>query len=332
MREEFLPYAQAWIDDDEIQEVVDTLQSGWLSLGPKVKKFEQMLCEYLNVDYAVAVNSCTAALFLSLVALKIGDGDEVITTPFTFAATANVIIQVGAKPIFVDIRTDTYNIDEEKILDAITPKTKAIIPVHYGGQPCEMKAIMEIAEDHNLYVIEDAAHALGAEYEGRKIGSIGDVTCFSFYPTKSITTGEGGAVTTNDRELAEKIRVLRLHGMDKDAWARYSSVGSWYYEVRECGFKENMTDIQASIGIHQLKKLDKFIEIRRRYAKIYNEMLDGLSGVITPVEMPNVKHVYHIYPILLTKFDRDLFIQEMRKRKIGCSVHYIPLHLHPYCN
>lgn len=329
-REAFLPYCQPSIGEEEIREVVDTLKSGWLTTGPRVKKFEQLLAEYTGAKYAIALNSCTAALHLSLVALGIGKGDEVVTTPFTFPATGNVIVHVGAKPVLVDIKPDTYNIDPEDVNKAVTPETKAIIPVHYAGQPCDMKAIMEIAEDQNLYVIEDAAHALGAEYEGKKVGTFGHSTCFSFYATKNITTGEGGAVTTDSKELADKLRVLRLHGMSKDAWKRYSSKGSWYYELKECGFKENMTDVQAALGIHQIKKLDKFIKIRRKHAEIYTRELKKLSPVITPYEKPNVKHPYHLYPILVEGYDKATFVEKMKEFGIGCSVHYIPLHLHPF--
>lgn len=327
---EFLPYFQPLIDEQEIKEVVDTLKSGWLSTGPKTAKFEELITKYTGAKEAVAVNSCTAALHLSLIGLGIGSGDEVITTPFTFAATGNVIIHVGAKPVFVDIKRDTYNIDPEKIEEAVTPQTKAIMPVHYGGQPCDMEAIMGIAQKHNLYVIEDAAHAIGAEYQGRKVGTIGDAICFSFYATKNITTGEGGAITTDDNKLANRFRVLRLHGISKDAWERYLAAGSWYYEIEDCGWKYNMADIEAALGIAQLKKLDRFIETRRKYVKIYNEEFCKIEGIITPYERPDVKHAYQLYPILLEKFDRNEFIQTMRGKGIGCSVHFIPLHLHPF--
>ncbi len=231
MIKQFLPYYQPLIEEDEINEVVDTLESGWLTMGPKTIEFEKLIARYIGVKHAIAVNSCTAALHLSLIVLGIGKGDEVITTPYTFASTGNVIIHTGAKPVFVDIKRDTYNIDTEKIKEAITPKTKAIIPVHYAGQPCDMKAIMEIAEDNDLFVIEDAAHAIGTKYENKKIGTFGTTTCFSFYATKNMTTGEGGAITTNDDKQAEKLRILRLHGISKDAWKRYSEKGSWYYEI-----------------------------------------------------------------------------------------------------
>ncbi|MGA9097610.1 MAG: DegT/DnrJ/EryC1/StrS aminotransferase family protein, partial [Methanotrichaceae archaeon] len=273
MAREFLPYNLPSIEEDEINEVVDTLRSGWLTMGPKTQEFERLISKYTGARHTVAVNSCTGALHLSLIALGVGCGDEVITTPYTFAATGNTIIHTGAKPVFIDIKKDTYNIDPEKIEDAITSATKAIIPVHYAGQSCDIKAILDIAEDHGLFVIEDAAHAIGAEYDCQKIGTFGTTTCFSFYATKNMTTGEGGAITTEDDELADKLRTIRLHGISKDAWNRYSEKGKWYYEIEDAGWKYNMTDIQAALGIHQIKKLDSFIDIRREYANIYNSSL-----------------------------------------------------------
>lgn len=325
-----IPYCLPSIDDDEISEVVKTLKSDWLTMGPKTIEFERIISEYTGAKHTVAVNSCTAALHLSLISSGVGKGDEVITTPFTFAATGNTIIHAGAKPVFVDIKKDTYNIDPKKIVDAITPKTKSIIPVHYAGQPCDMKSIMKIAEDYNLLVIEDAAHAIGAEYNGKKIGTIGHATCFSFYATKNMTTGEGGAITTENDKLADRLRTLRLHGINKDAWNRYSAEGSWYYEIEECGWKYNMTDLQAALGIHQIKKLDEFNNTRRRYTNIYNEIFGKIDELIIPYEKSNVKHAYHLYPILLKNLDRNLFINKMTEKGIGCSVHFIPLHLHPF--
>jgi len=326
----FLPYFRPLVGEEEIKEVIDTLKSGWLSTGPKTAKFEELIARYTGAKETICVNSCTAALHLSLIAMGIGSGDEVITSSFTFAATGNVIVHVGARPVFVDIKRDTYNIDPEKIEEAVTPQTKAIMPVHYAGQPCNMEAIMAIAQKYNLCIIEDAAHAIGAKYQGRKVGTIGDATCFSFYATKNMTTGEGGAITTDDTKLANGLRVLRLHGISKDAWKRYLDKGSWYYEIEDCGWKYNMADIEAALGIAQLKKLDGFIETRRKYVKIYNEEFDKVKGIITPHEEPDVKHVYHLYPMLLEKFDRDEFIQRMAEKEIGCSVHFIPLHLHPF--
>jgi UDP-4-amino-4,6-dideoxy-N-acetyl-beta-L-altrosamine transaminase len=330
----FVPFASPLISDDEIAEVVDTLKSGWLTTGPKVQRFEKEFAQFVGSKYAIAVSSCTAALHLALVATGIGPGDEVITTPFTFVATANVILHVGAKPIFVDIRPDTFNIDVEKISAVITPKTRAIIPVHYAGQPCEMDEIMEIATKHKLLVIEDAAHAIAAEYKGRKVGTIGDVTCFSFYATKNLMTGEGGMVTTNHAELAEKIRILSLHGMSKDAWKRYTATGSWYYEVLSPGYKYNMTDIQASLGIHQLQKLEIFQKRREEIVKAYNQAFAGLDAVVPPFVQPGVKHAWHLYVIKIVperlKIDRNRFIEALKEEGVGTSVHFIPVHLHPY--
>jgi dTDP-4-amino-4,6-dideoxygalactose transaminase len=329
MNRKFLPYNLPSIDEEEISGVVDTLRSGWLTMGPKTLEFEQLIARYTGSKHAIAVNSCTAALHLSLLCLEIGRGDEVITTPFTFAATGNTIANAGARPVFVDIKKDTYNIDPEKIEERITANTKAIIPVHYAGQACDIKAIVDIAEDRGLFVIEDAAHAIGSEYDGKKIGSFGTTTCFSFYATKNMTTGEGGDITTENDSLADRLRVMRLHGISKDAWNRYSEKGKWYYEIENTGWKYNMTDIQAALGIPQIKRLDSFIEIRRKYANIYNANLKEIKGAITPFEDPRAKHIYHLYPLLLDGYNRDRFIENMNDKGIGCSVHFIPLHLHP---
>jgi len=330
MNELKIPYCLPEIGEEEIAEVVDTLRSGWLTLGPKTMAFEKHIADYTGAKYAVTVNSCTAALHLCLLAYGIGSGDEVITSPYTFAATGNMIVHSGAKPVFADIQRDTFNIDPEKINSAITPKTKAIIPVHFAGQPCDMKEIQEIADDHHLVVIEDAAHAIGSEYDGKKIGLLSNATCFSFYATKNMTTGEGGAVTTDDPSIADKILRLRLHGISKDAWKRYSAQGSWYYEIEECGWKYNMTDIQAALGIHQLRKLDGFIATRQKYAEMYSDALKGLGGMVIPFEKKGRKLVFHLYPVLVNGMDRGEFIREMAEMSVGCSVHFIPLHLHPF--
>lgn len=334
VRDSFLPFAQPWITDEEINEVAKVLKSGWLTTGPKVLEFEGKIKEYVGAREAVAVNSCTAALHTSLAALGIGSGDEVITSPFTFAATANVIVLQGARPIFVDIDSATYNIDPERLKRAISGKTRATIPVHYAGQPCDMDEIMEIAQRHNLSVIEDAAHAIGAEYNGRKIGTIGDTTCFSFYPIKNMTTGEGGIITTEDERLADEMRKWRLHGISKDAWKRYEKTGSWYYEIEHAGFKYNMMDMQAAIGLVQLSKLDKFIETRQKYALYLTEKLSQFPELKLPVEKEGVRHVWHLYPIRvkadMLKINRDRFIEALAAENIGTSVHFIPLHLHPF--
>jgi len=334
VRNDFLPPFRPMIGDEEINEVVDTLKSGWITTGPKTHKFEQLFKEYIGSKHAIALNSCTAGLHLSLVACGIGDSDEVITSPFTFAATANVITHQKAKPVFVDIEKDTYNIDPDRIEEAVTEKTKAIISVHYAGHPCEMDKILKIANEYGLTVIEDAAHALGATYKGKKIGTIGDFTCFSFYATKNMTTAEGGMVTTDNNELAEKIRIISLHGISKDAWKRYSSEGSWYYEVLYPGYKYNMTDVQASLGIHQLKKLNHMQKRRVEIARRYNEAFEGLPEIIIPCVKKYVHHAWHLYPILintdLLRIDRNKFIEALKTVNIGTSVHFIPLHLHPY--
>lgn len=330
LTEDFLPYNSPRIDDEEINEVIDTIKSGWLTMGPKTLAFENNFANYTGARHAISCNSCTAALHLSLIAAGIGPGDEVITTPYTFATTANVIVHVGAKPVFVDIKKDSFNIDPEKIAAAITPATKAIIPVDFGGLPCDLKEITHIAQENDLSVFEDAAHSMGAEYNGKKIGTLADTTSFSFYATKNMTTGEGGMITTEDDELAEKMRLLRLHGISHDAWKRYTKEGSWYYEIELCGWKYNMTDIQASLGIHQLKKIDRFCKIRKQYADLYSKYLSNTEGLILPREEDGKKHVFHLYPLLLEDYDRNQFIQEMTQRGIGCSVHFIPLHLHPF--
>ena len=334
VRDRFLPFHQPSIEDEEIQEVVDTLKSGWITTGPKTKLFEKKFQEYIGCKHAIAVSSCTAGLHLALVAAGVGQGDEVITTPYTFATTGEVIIQIGAKPVFVDIEEDGFNIDVTKIPEAITPETKAIIPIHFAGEPCDMDEIMKIAQENNLFVIEDAAHAVGAEYKGKKIGNIGDVTVFSFYATKNLTTGEGGMVTTNNDELAEKIRLLSLHGISKDAWKRYTAEGSWYYEILYAGYKYNMTDIQASLGIHQLNKLEKFLSIRQKYAQRYSSAFADVSEIKTPPVNHHVRHAWHLYVIRLNSaslsIDRKQFIEALKAENIGSSVHFIPLHLHPY--
>lgn len=333
-RKTFLPVAIPDIGEEEINEVVDSLRSGWITTGPKTKRFEEEFANYIGCKHAIAVSSCTAALHLSLVALGIGKGDEVITSPLTFASTANVIVHCGAKPVFVDIDENTYNLDPKKIESAITSRTKAIIPVHYGGQPCSMDEIIRIAKKHNLKIIEDAAHATGAIYNGRRIGTIGDTTCFSFYAIKNLTTAEGGMITTQDDALAEKLRLYSLHGMSKDAWKRYSSAGSWYYEILYPGFKYNMTDLQAALGLHQLRKLNKFIAKRKELVSLYNHFLKDAPEIILPKEMPEISHAWHLYPIRLAdhklSVERNKFIELLREKNIGTTVNFIPVHLHPY--
>jgi len=333
-RTHFLPFARPLIEQEDIEEVVDTLNSDWLTTGPKTHLFEEEFAKYIGCKYAVAVNSCTAALHVSLAALGIGKGDEVITTPYTFISTVNVILQQRAVPVFVDIKPDTFNINPDLIGEKINDKTKAIMPVHFAGQPCEMKKILKIAKDNNLMVIEDAAHAISAEYEGKKIGTIGDATSFSFYPTKNMTTGEGGMVTTNDEELANKCKIWGLHGISKDAWRRYSAEGSWYYEVVCPGYKYNMTDIQASLGLHQLKKLNRFQRKRKKIVKAYDEAFKDIKEITIPFVKDNIKHAWHLYVIKIVsenlKVNRNQFIEALKAENIGTSVHFIPAHFQPY--
>ncbi len=332
--EKYIPLAKPLISQEEIDSVVDTLKSGWLTTGPKTRKFEENLKEYLGAKEVITLNSCTAALHLSLVANNIGPGDEVITSPYTFCSTVNVIEWVGAKPIFVDVEEDTFNIDVSKIEDAITKKTKAIIPVHYAGQSCDMNEIMEMAKKYNLYVFEDAAHAIGAKYNEKMIGTIGDTASFSFYATKNLATGEGGCVSVNNKEMASKIRSLRLHGMDKDAWKRYDKGGKWYYDVKTAGQKCNLTDVQSAIGLGQLNNLDSFNENRIKLAKIYDEVFLKIPEIKTLKVKEGNHCVYHLYPIRIDSeklsIDRKKFIDALVSENIGTSVHFIPVHTFSY--
>lgn len=334
-RKEFLPYALPLIEEDEINEMIDTLKSGWISKGPKTIDFEKKMAKFFGVKHAIATNSATAALHLALLSAGVGEGDEVITTPMTFAATANTIIHVGAKPVFVDIDPDTYCIDANKIEEKITSKTKAIVPVHYSGQACDMDKIMEIAKKHNLFVSEDAAHAVYTRYKGTIIGGIGDTASFSFYATKNLATGEGGMLTTNNDEIAEKARIMSLHGMSKAAWNRYGKGGSWRYDIEYPGFKYNMTDMQAALGLHQLEKIDRMQKRRTDIAMAYNEVFKDMPEIIIPkVAKYTTTHSWHLYVIQvndeLLNIDRDRFIEELTKENIATSVHFIPVHLHPY--
>ncbi|TET78880.1 MAG: DegT/DnrJ/EryC1/StrS aminotransferase family protein [Candidatus Cloacimonadota bacterium] len=334
MRETFLPFGAPLIEQAEIDEVVTSLKSGWLGTGPKVHKFEEMFKEYKGVKYAMALNSCTAALHLSMLAIGIKPGNEVILPSMTFASTANAVIHAGGKPILVDCEKDTMNMDPEDIERQITPKTKAIIPVYFAGRPCNMDRIVDIANKHNLKIVEDAAHAIEAEYNGKKTGTFGDIGCFSFYVTKNIITGEGGMAITNVEEYANKIKRLSFHGIRKDKL--HSSFDKKYkhYQVIDRGFKLTMMDIQAAIGIHQLPRVEKYWERRKEIWERYNEAFKDLP-VFIPAPIPNgVKHSYHLYTLLLDidklNITRDEFLYEMAKRNIGVGVHYIALHLQPY--
>jgi dTDP-4-amino-4,6-dideoxygalactose transaminase len=333
---DFLPFALPEIGEEEIAEVVDSLRSGWLTTGPKTARFESEFAAFIGGDgEALAVNSATAGLHLALEACGIGAGDEVITTPYTFTATAEVIRYLGAHPVFVDIDPATLNLDPRKIAAAITPRTKAILPVHFGGLACAMEEILALARQYKLRVIEDAAHALPTTYRGQMIGALSsDATVYSFYATKTITTGEGGMIVTRDPEVARRCKVMRLHGISRDVFDRYTSTKpSWHYEVVAPGFKYNMPDVAAAIGIQQLKKACRFQTQRQALAERYDAAFAALPVQLPPRAPAHDMHAWHLYVIRLTDqatLSRDVFIQQMAERGIGCSVHFIPLHLHPY--
>ncbi len=329
-RKDYLPYCQVSINDLELESVSACLKSGWLTMGHQVISFEKKFAQYIGVKYALAVNSCTAALELALLAHGIGPGDQVLVPSFTFVSTVNVILHVGATPIFLDIDPKTLNIDPADIERKITSKCKAIIPVHYAGLPVNLTEVNKLAKKHRLIVIEDAAHAVGSKYKNKYIGAHGNTTCFSFYATKTMTTGEGGMLTTNSSKIANYVMRNRLHGISKDAWKRYSKSGTWKYDVINPGMKCNMTDIQAAIGTHQLDKLAGFIEKRAELVALYNEGFANNSKVETIALPPNVDHSYHLYPVLLNGYKRDSFIQAMADHNIGTSVHFIPVHHFTY--
>jgi dTDP-4-amino-4,6-dideoxygalactose transaminase len=334
----YIPFGLPEIGEEEINEVAATLRSGWLTTGERTAQFEREFQAYVGSSRALAVSSGTAALHLSLAALGIGPGDEVITTPLTFCSTVHAILHLGATPVLADVGPDG-NIDPHSIAERITPRTRAILPVHLGGLSCNMERIWALAGRYNLAVVEDAAHATGTQYRGHHVGSAelrpgSDAVAFSFYATKNMTTGEGGMVTTNTPRLAERMRLLTLHGISKDAWNRYSENGSWYYQVEEPGFKYNLGDIQSAIGIHQLRKLERFIERRTEHARHYNEALAGSEELVLPSDDLAGRHSWHLYMIRLRldklSIGRDQFIQELRRRRIGASVHFIPIPLHPF--
>ncbi len=333
MRDTFLPFAPPLIGAEEIDEVVDTLRSGWLTTGPKTRKFADEFAEFTQAPGALTVSSCTAALHLSLIALGIGEGDEVITTPLTFAASVNVIEHAGARPVLVDVEPDTLNIDPAKIEQAISPATKAIIAVHYAGHPVELDAIRDIADRHNLHLIEDAAHAIGAAYKGRPIGSGDNPACFSFYATKNLTTGEGGMLTGTD-DFIDQARTLSLHGMSREAWSRYAAGGKWAYDIVAPGYKYNMTDIQAALGLQQLQRFEKMQQRRREIVAQYQDAFGRDPAFQTPVCHDHVRHAWHLYVLRINEseltIDRNQLIEEINARNIGTSVHFIPIHIHSY--
>jgi dTDP-4-amino-4,6-dideoxygalactose transaminase len=333
MRKVFLSYNPPSIGDDERAEVMDTLNSPWVTTGPKTKAFEAALQDYLHAPAVVALNSCTAGLHVGLVALGVGPGDEVIVPAMTFCATANVVEHVGARPVLVDVCADTLTLAPEAVQAAITPRTKVLLPVHYAGHPVQMDELDALAERHGLAILEDAAHAISSRYKGRLIGSRPNLAAFSFYATKNLTTVEGGCLT-GEAALVEKSRIIGHHGMNRDAWKRFDRSGSWYYEVVLPGFKYNMTDMQASIGLQQLKRLGAFQRRRREVVARYEAGLRDLAALELPVERSWAESSWHLYVIRLRsgalRIDRNSFIEELKARNIGTSVHYLPVHMHPF--
>jgi dTDP-4-amino-4,6-dideoxygalactose transaminase len=332
-RREFLLFAPPAVGEEEIAEVCDTLRSPWITTGPKARRFEREFARFVGAPEALALNSCTAALHTALVCLGVGPGDDVITTPLTFAATVNVIEHVGARPVLADVAPDTLNLDPRRVEAALTPRTRAIIPVHYAGHPADLGALRDIARARGIAIVEDAAHALPAAWRGQRIGGGSDLCAFSFYATKNLTTAEGGALT-GEPALLERARTISLHGMSRDAWNRYGKGGTWRYDVVFPGFKYNMTDLQASLGLHQLRKLPAFHQRRRAIAAQYTRAFVDVEGLEVPPDQPGVDHAWHLYVLRLRpealRIDRDRFIDEMTARNVGTSVHFIPIHLHPY--
>jgi len=329
-----VPFHEPYVGEEEKALVSETIESCWLTMGPRTFEFESAFGEYLGSRNAVAVNSCTAAIHLSLRIIGIKPGDEVLVPAINFASAGEVCCQEGAKPVLVDVEKENGNIYVTALKKVITKRTKAIIPVHYGGQPCDMDEILELAKIKGIYVIEDAAHALPSFYKGRKIGTIGDIGCFSFYATKTLTTGEGGMIVTENDEWAERMRILRLHGISKDAWKRYSDEGDWYYEIVDLGYKYNMTDIQAAMGLAQLRKLEWMWEQRRRLAERYIAAFSGIDEIELPLIKDDRTTSWHLFPILLKletlSIDRRRFVELLKERGIGTSVHFIPLYRHPF--
>ena len=334
-RATFLPYHQPSLGPDEEASVLETLRSGWITTGPQTKAFEKELAAYVGASHCIAVNSCTAALHLALKAVGVGPGDEVITSPLTFASTANVVVHCGATPVFADVEPDTFNLSAERFAAAITPRTKAVIPVHLFGQSCDMDAISAIARTHGIAVIEDAAHAIGTEYRGRRIGGLGNLTAFSFYATKNITSGgEGGAITTDDPKLAEQLAIMSLHGISKDAWKRYSNSGYQHWDIIYPGFKYNMFDLQAAVARPQLKRIDEFWQRRVAIKARFDAAFADVPELLRPAERAYGKHAYHLYPVVVRTedltADRDAIMNAIQASNIGIGVHFRAVHLHPY--
>ena len=334
-QDEFLPFSRPTIDEAAIAEVVDCLRSGWITTGPRVKRFEAALQEYLRAPHVLALSSATAGLHLALAALEMQPGDEVITTPMTFAATLNTIVLAGGRPVLIDVELDTYNLDVDRLARAITKRTRAIVPVHFAGLPVDLDPLYALADKHGLRVIEDAAHAIGTEYKGKRIGSFGDTQVFSFHPNKNMTTGEGGCIATRDQKLAEAIALLRFHGMDREAWNRFGKTGSQHYEIVAPGYKYNMMDIQAALGLHQLPQRDGFIARRTVLAQRYLKLFAGWPQWTLPRAPAFAhRHAWHLFAPLINPeaagMDRDAFMQGMKERNIGTGLHYRAPHLYPY--
>lgn len=334
VRDTMLPYGRQWIDEADIEAVVATLRSDYVTQGPAIDAFERAVADYTGVAYAVAFTNGTAALHAACYAAGIGPGDEVITTPMTFLASSNCVLYQGGNPVFADIDPYTYNIDPDRIEENITERTKAIIAVDYTGQPAEMDRIRGIAERHGLIVIEDAAHSLGAAYAGRRVGSLADMTMFSFHPVKHVTTGEGGVIVTDDKGVADKLRLFRNHGMTRDAGAMTRNEGPWYYEMHELGYNYRMTDMQAALGVSQMKRIDAFVSRRREIAAVYSEAFREMPGLIPPKQHPNAVSSWHLYMLRWKsesfKKNRKAIFEALRAENIGVHVHYIPVYLQPY--
>jgi dTDP-4-amino-4,6-dideoxygalactose transaminase len=334
VRDTWLPVALPWIGEREKQLVLETLDSGWITTGPRTIELGRRIAALTGARHGLAVNSCTGALHLALAGVGVGPGDEVVTSPYTFAATVNVIEHVGARPVLADVEPETLCIDPRAIERAITPRTRAIVTVDYGGQPCDYDAVLAIARARGLPVVDDAAHALGASWHGRPIGSLATATAFSFYASKNLTTGEGGAVVSDDGGLMDRMVMLSLHGMDRDAWKRYTSTGSWFYEVAAPGFKYNLSDILAAVGLGQLERFAEFQRRRAELASTYTERLTDLAEVRLPRARPGAVHAWHLFPIALElerlACDRARFIEELRAENIGTTVNFIPIHFHPH--
>lgn len=326
----YIPYGKQSLNERDIQAVVEVLKSDYLTTGPRIAEFEQKIAHYTGTNYAVAVSSGTAALHIACLAAGIGDGDEVITTPLTFAASANCVLYCGGRPVFADINPQTYNIDPVEIEKKITTNTKAILPVHYTGQPCDMEGIRKIAEEYDLAVIEDGSHALGARYRGKRIGGLSDMTCFSFHPVKPMTTGEGGVVTTNSRELYERLLLFRSHGITRDPELLREHPGAWYYEQLELGYNYRITDIACALGISQMDRLEDFLQRRRELAERYNKAFFSVTGIQIQKQQEGAESGWHLYMIQVPKNRRTQVFEQLQAAGIGVNVHYIPVYRHPY--